>query len=63
MTIELQTLTYIKQNEQAAVAAAKLIHTLKAFSLMNSKADLTNPNYIYKIWCFTKKYGVLHVTR
>ena len=63
LTIELQTLTYIKQNEQAAIAAANFIRTLMALSLMNSKADFTNPNYIYKIWNFTKKYGVLHANK
>jgi hypothetical protein len=58
---ELQVLRFIKQNEQQAKAAAKFIQTLKNFKLMHKMADLTNPNYIYRIWQFTKKYGVSYV--
>jgi hypothetical protein len=58
---ELHVFDFIKRNEKQAIAAAKFIQTLKCLHLMHQMADLTNPNYIYRIWRFTKKYGMSHV--
>lgn len=54
---ELHIFRFVKQNEQQVSVVVKFIQTLKDFNLMHKIADLTNPNYTYRIWQFTKKYG------